>query len=81
LGTEEALVDPMLLALEDTRLPFNAVSVKKPDEDHGGETVLNHILKNNSHCKRKTKTWGGGLKKYKCTMVEPIVDERALGLP
>lgn len=30
-GTEEALVDPMLLAL-DTKLPLRALSVKKPND-------------------------------------------------
>lgn len=30
-GTEEALVDPMLLAL-DTKLPLRALSAKKPND-------------------------------------------------
>ena len=43
-GTEEALVEPMLFALE-TRLPFNAVSVKKPASDeYQGEVVLKHMV-------------------------------------
>ena len=45
-GTEEALVEPMLFALE-TRLLVNAVSVKKPaseSDECQGDIVLKHTM-------------------------------------